>query len=241
MRDVVDAPSCLPLAIRDLAFTVAGKILLQDVSFVLPQGGVTALIGPNGAGKSLTLRLCHGLITPSSGSVTWNAADTTAKHRHAMVFQRPVMLRRSVRDNIAHAVKALHRPDPVRRVAEALHRFDLVRLADQPARSLSGGEQQRLAIARAFALSPEVLFLDEPTSQLDPATTRQIEAMIEVLRAEGITVLMTTHDLPQARRLSQRVLFMHKGRLVEDAPTDQFFTRPATEEARIFLSGALLT
>ncbi len=234
--------SILPLSAEGLVFEAEGRRLLDGVSFRIPQGGTTAIIGPNGAGKSLTLRICHGLIAASAGSIVWSGGTGSAagRKRHAMVFQRPVMLRRSARANLTHALRALGFDDPAGRAERALHRFGLQDLAERPARLLSGGEQQRLAIARAWALEPELLFLDEPTSQLDPGATRLIEALVHDLAAEGITLLMTTHDLGQARRLSRRVLFMHRGRIVEDAPTDRFFAAPETPEARAFIAGELL-
>jgi tungstate transport system ATP-binding protein len=236
------APSILPLHVENLCFEADGKRLLDGVSFALPAGGVTSIIGPNGAGKSLTLRLCHGLLAPSAGLVRWHADGGFAagRKRHAMVFQRPVMLRRSVEANLAHALAAVSAPRAPARIRSALDRFGLMALADQPARHLSGGEQQRLAIARAWSLEPEILFLDEPSSQLDPGATRQIESMIAGLSGEGMTIVMTTHDLGQARRLSQRILFLNKGRLHEDGPSDAFFKAPATPEGRAFIAGELL-
>jgi tungstate transport system ATP-binding protein len=238
MTAMRDASSILPLTVEALTFEAEGKRLLDGVSFAVPKGGVTAVIGPNGAGKSLTLRICHGLIAPSAGQVRWAAEP--GRKRHAMVFQRPVMLRRSVRANLRHALHATGATDADARADKALARFGLSDLAERPARLLSGGEQQRLAIARAWALQPEVLFLDEPSSQLDPGATRQIEEAIGELAAEGMTVVMTTHDLGQARRLSQRVLFLHKGRLVEDTDSARFFAGPSSAEARAFLAGDLL-
>jgi tungstate transport system ATP-binding protein len=157
-----------------------------------------------------------------------------------MVFQRPVMLRRSARANIVHALGAVGMADASSRADAALARFGLAALADRPARLMSGGEQQRLAIARAWALEPEVLFLDEPSSQLDPGATRQIEEIIAALAAEGMTILMTTHDLGQARRLSQRILFLNRGRLIDDAPTEIVFAGKASPDARAFIAGDLL-
>jgi tungstate transport system ATP-binding protein len=234
--------SILPLRVAGLTFAAGGKTLVADVGFTLPGGGVTALIGPNGAGKSLTLRLCHGLLSPTGGTIEWRVpGGLVGGHlRHAMVFQRPVMLRRSVRANLAHALAATKAPNARDRLDATLTRFGLGDLADRPARLMSGGEQQRLALARAWSLSPQVLFLDEPTSQLDPAATRQIEALVAGLAEEGMTILMTTHDLGQARRLSRRVLLLHHGRLVEDAPTASFFARPATREGEAFITGDLL-
>jgi len=231
--------SILPLRVENLAFEAEGKSLLGPLSFELPRGGITAIIGPNGAGKSLLLRLCHGLIAPASGRVNWAAEEAmrAGRKRHAMVFQRPVMLRRSARANLQHAASVARAG---RRVEDALEHFGLASLAERPARLLSGGEQQRLALARAWLLEPEVLFLDEPTSQLDPGATRQIEASLERLAAEGVTLLMTTHDLGQARRLARRVLFLNHGALVEDAEAGAFFAVPRSEKARSFLAGDLL-
>jgi tungstate transport system ATP-binding protein len=235
MRDIA---SILPLSVQDLSFAADGKLLLDHVGFVLPKGGVTAIIGPNGSGKSLTLRLCHGLLAPSAGAVRWQAE--AGRRRHAMVFQRPVMLRRSAKANILHALTAAGIADASSRADAALARFGLAALADRPARLMSGGEQQRLAIARAWAQEPEVLFMDEPSSQLDPGATRQIEEIIAALAAEGMTILMATHDLGQARRLSQRILFLNRGKLIEDAPTQSFFAAPASHDARAFIAGDLL-
>jgi tungstate transport system ATP-binding protein len=238
MRDRV---SVLPLHVENITFEASGKRLLDGVSFTLPKGGVTAVIGPNGAGKSLTLRICHGLIAPSEGIVRWQeSAASPGQKRHAMVFQRPVMLRRSALANLTHALDAVGAADTAKRAADALARFGLSALSERPARLLSGGEQQRLAIARAWALDPEMLFLDEPSSQLDPGATRQIEEMIANLAKEGMTILMATHDFAQARRLCQRVLFFHRGRILEDAPAERFWSRPETAEGRAFVAGDLL-
>jgi tungstate transport system ATP-binding protein len=239
MRDVT---SILPLTVEAVSFAAAGRNLVDAASFSVPAGGLTVLLGPNGAGKSLTLRLCHGLLTPSAGALRWAWRPGGRVKRHAMVFQKPIMLRRSVEANIVHALAAAGVSGPERRerARMALERFGLTERATQGARLLSGGEQQRLAIARAWSLKPELLFLDEPTSQLDPAATRQIEELLAGLVAEGITVMMSTHDLGQARRLADRVLFLHRGKLVEDAPADAFFAGPTSAEARAFLAGELI-
>jgi tungstate transport system ATP-binding protein len=237
-----EAPSILPLAVDGLGYRAGGALLLDGISFDLPQGGATVIIGPNGAGKSLLLRLCHGLLTPASGRIGWAspAGVVAGRKRHAMVFQRPVMLRRSVRANLRHSLAAVGAGDGALRCDRALQRFGLMDLADRPARQLSGGEQQRLAIARAWALEPEVLFLDEPSAHLDPGATKAIEDIIAGLAADGLTIVMTTHDLGQARRLGRRVLFLNAGRLVEDADASAFFAAPATAQSRAFLAGELL-
>jgi tungstate transport system ATP-binding protein len=237
-----DTASILPLAVDGLGFSAGGRALLSGVSFAITARGLTMILGANGAGKSLLLRLCHGLIAPGAGRISWGAGQGSqaTRKRHAMVFQKPVMLRRSARANLTHALGAAGwGADAARRADEALARFGLAALAGQPARLLSGGEQQRLAIARAWALKPELLFLDEPTAALDPGATRQIEEMLLTLKSEGVTLVMTTHDLGQARRLADRVLFLNRGRLIEDSPALAFFTRPGAPEARAFLAGDL--
>jgi tungstate transport system ATP-binding protein len=233
----------MPLLLSGVCYQAQGMVLLDRVDLVLSQGQRTLVLGPNGAGKSLLLRLCHGLIQPTSGSIRWaggklSTTDIAARRRQAMVFQRPVLLRRSAAANLAYARSVMG--DRGRSVWEALEAFGLTALADRPARVLSGGEQQRLALARAWICAPEMLFLDEPTASLDPAATRAVEAAVARFHAEGATVVMTTHDLGQARRLADRVLFMAGGRLIEDAPADQFFTHPATAAAQAFLAGDLV-
>lgn len=231
--------SVLPLTLRDVGFAAGGQRLIEGINLAFNPGGVTAVLGPNGAGKSLLLRLCHGLIEPSSGAVEWQGDP---RGRHAMVFQRPVLLRRSARANIVHALslKRVPRAQRQRRADAVLDRFGLLALADRPARLLSGGEQQRLAIARAFALEPQVLFLDEPSSALDPGATRAVEEMIAAIRDEGVKIALATHDLGQARRLAADIVFLNRGRLIERAQAADFFSKPQSREAQAFLRGELL-
>jgi tungstate transport system ATP-binding protein len=236
-------PTILPLRLDRVGYAVGGAMLLNEVSFEFRAGLRTLVVGPNGAGKSLLLRLCHGLLRPSAGRIVWTGpAAGTAARRQAMVFQRPVLLRRSAAANVAYAL-ALRRVKRAKRpaiVADALATAGLTALAGRPARVLSGGEQQRLALARAWALHPEVLFLDEPTASLDPAATRSVEEIIARFAAAGSKVVMTTHDLGQVRRLADEVVFLHNGRLVEHAPAEAFFNRPESREARAFIDGELL-
>jgi tungstate transport system ATP-binding protein len=213
------------------------------VSLTLGSSPRTIILGPNGAGKSLLLRLCHGLLRPTAGSVQWRGPGATAdRRRQAMVFQRPVMLRRSARANIDYALKLKGIPGAMRRarIREVLEDTGLAGLAERAARNLSIGEQQRLALARAWATAPEVLFLDEPTASLDPAATRAIEDIICAIDLSGTKIVMTTHDLGQARRLADEILFLHRGRLLEQRPAAEFFAAPATAEAAAFIAGKLL-
>jgi tungstate transport system ATP-binding protein len=231
----------LPLRLAGVAYAVAGKPLLADLSLSIEAGRRLVVMGANGAGKSLFLRLCHGLIEPTAGQRIWASGEARAEAQ-AMVFQRPVLLRRSVAANLDYPLALRGLPAVRRRatVARTLERFGLTPLAERPARLLSGGEQQRLALARAWAMAPEVLFLDEPSSALDPSATRTIEDMILGISTDGITIVMTTHNLGQARRLAEDIAFLHGGRLIEHAPAASFFAGPQTPEARAFLAGDLI-
>jgi tungstate transport system ATP-binding protein len=229
----------LPLKAHELTFAVGGRTLIAPLSLEIAAGPSTVILGANGAGKSVLMRLMHGLLAPSSGTVIWSGDN--ARRKQAMVFQRPVLLRRSALANVTYALKLANvaRSEREGTALEALESVGLASLANRPARVLSGGEQQRLALARAWALHPEVLFLDEPTASLDPSSTREIERVIQAFDAAGTKIIMATHNLGQARRLGDEVLFLHQGRLVERAPVEQFFSRPATPEASAFIKGEL--
>jgi tungstate transport system ATP-binding protein len=229
--------SILPLVLRDVSFAAGGRSIIERVSFELLQGPRTVILGANGAGKSVLMRLMHGLLVPTQGQILWKGENPARKQ--AMVFHRPVMLRRSALANVVYALKLAGVNPPERAAMEALANVGLSQLAGHPARVLSGGEQQRLALARAWALKPQVLFLDEPTANLDPTASREIEAAIQAVHAGGTKVVMTTHNLGQARRLGDEVLFIHQGRLVERAPVDRFFTQPSSAEAAAFIKGEL--
>ena len=239
--DTPPAPSILPLRLDNVSFAIGATRLLHNIDLTVTPGRRLVVLGPNGAGKSLLLRLCHGLIDPTSGQRRWSFGGQRPRAQ-AMVLQRPILLRRSVRANLDYALALANVPAAQRQslVTGTLERFGLTRMADTPARRLSGGEQQRVALARAWALQPQVLFLDEPSSALDPSATLQIEAMIETFSAHGITIVMTTHNLGQARRLAQDVAFLHRGRLIEHRPAPEFFATPRTPEAKAFLAGDLI-
>ena len=233
----------LPLVVEQLCFDASGTRVMDDVSFTLDSEARTVVLGPNGAGKSILLRLCHGLLQPGSGTIVWNGLTTNeASRRQAMVFQRPVMLRRSAGANIAHALKVsgVAREQRAGLVDKALALAGLSDLGRRSARSLSGGEQQRLSIARAAVLEPDVLLLDEPTSNLDPGATRVVEEMIRDIDGTGTKIIMTTHDIGQARRLAEEVMFLHHGRLLEKSLAQEFFDGPLDRSAARFLKGELL-
>ena len=231
----------LPLRIDALSFAAGGRTILAPLTAEIGAGPTTIILGANGAGKSVLMRLLHGLLVPTAGRVAWSESEPRRIQRgQAMVFQRPVMLRRSALDNVLYALDAAGmRGDRHAVAAEALASVGLQHLAHQPARRLSGGEQQRVALARAWALHPEVLFLDEPTANLDPRATREIERVIQAFDAAGTKIVMATHNLAQARRVGDEVLFLHEGRLVERAPVDQFFSRPSSPEAAEFLKAEM--
>ena len=230
----------LPLVLDQVCFSVGDKTIIDRVSMEISDGPRTIILGPNGAGKSVLMRLCHGLFAPTSGRITWHGA-VNGHRRQAMVFQRPVMLRRSALANIVYALKlaAIAPRERELRARDVLEAVGLADIADRPARVLSGGEQQRVALARAWALGPEVLFLDEPTANLDPGATREVETLIGQIHAGGSKVVMTTHNLGQAKRLGDEILFLSQGRLVEQTPVERFFTKPASAEAEAFIRGEL--
>jgi len=233
----------LPLALEEVSFEAGGKRLIKDMNCTFDGGMRTVIVGPNGAGKSLFLRLCHGLLEPTNGNVRWQGAGNSDPRRHqAMVFQRPVMLRRSVAANVDYALKlrGIQKAERVRLTDESLGRAGLGRLRNHPARVLSFGEQQKLALARAWALRPQVLFLDEPTASLDPAATHSVEEIIQAIHEQGTRIIMTTHDLGQAKRIADEVIFLHRGRMLERAPAEKFFTEPENDLAQAFVRGELL-
>jgi tungstate transport system ATP-binding protein len=231
----------MPARARGVTLEMAGKRLLEDIDLTLTAGSMSLVLGPTGAGKSLLLRVLHGMVAPTAGEIEWGGAplNETVRRRQAMVFQRPVLLRRSVAANIDFALKLRGRHDPRRRDALLRH-VGLAERARQPARLLSGGEQQSLALARALALDPEVLFLDEPTASLDPASVLRIEETVLAAHARGTKIIFVTHDLAQAKRLAGDVVFIHRGRVLEHAPAERFFSGPATPQARDYLAGRLV-
>jgi tungstate transport system ATP-binding protein len=227
----------LPLILDNVRFSAGGVEILRGITLTISPGAPTIILGPNGAGKSVTLRLCHGLLQPTDGQIQ-AGNQTSLLARSALVFQRPVMLRRSALANVAYGMSGR---DTHARANALLERVRLSHLAARPARKLSGGEQQRVALARAWGREPEILFLDEPTASLDPAATRAVEEIVSEISAQGMKIVMATHDLGQARRLAGDVAFLHKGALLEHTPAKEFFDAPRTPQAAAFLRGELLT
>ena len=234
----------LPVETRELVFEVGGKRLIDGISLTVGAGPITVLMGPNGAGKSLLLRLMHGLLAPTSGAVRWNGKpnSTEIRKRQAMVFQNPVLLRRSVAANIDFVLRSANGGNRSigQRRQELLEMGALAHLASSPARKLSGGEQQRLALVRALALEPDVLFLDEPTASLDPASVSAIEGLVKEADAGGTKVIFVTHAFGQAKRLADEVIFIDRGRILEQGPAEKFFDSPQSKEARGYLAGRIV-
>jgi tungstate transport system ATP-binding protein len=229
-----------PIDVTGLTLMSGGRCLLDGITCRIEAEGITAILGPNGAGKSLLLRCLHGLADPTSGAVTFGGRPGEASMRlqQSFVFQQPTLLRRTVIENMLFVSRQ-------RGIAEAdvqswLEKVGLTALAHQPARLLSGGEKQRLALARGLLTRPSILFLDEATSNLDPASVQMIEAITREVAASGTKVITITHDIGQARRLADQVLFLARGQLIEDGKAKSFFSKPRSEEARAYLEGRII-
>lgn len=234
--------SDLPLAFDEVSLSAGATTILDRISLTIGPGAPTLVVGPNGSGKTSLLRLCMGLLGPSRGAVTWGGRMDTGPGRRAILFQKPVMLRRSAAANIAYGLAHAGCPRGLRagRTQELLDSVGLRDLASRPARRLSGGEQQRLALARALARQPEVLLLDEPTASLDPAATRFVEEIVLAAAQSGTKIVMASHDLGQVRRLAGDVVFLVRGGLVEHADAADFLDHPTTPQAAAFVRGDLV-
>jgi tungstate transport system ATP-binding protein len=235
----------LPIRAFGLRVTRGGRTILDGIDFAISNAPTTTvLLGPNGAGKSLLIRVLAGLMQADSGALTWAGLppDRPRISRIGFVFQRPVLLQRTAQANIEYAlaVHGIAAGDRATAAHAALKGAGLEFLANQPARQLSGGEQQRVALARAVACKPEILILDEPTANLDPASTAAFERSLIAIRAGGTPILLITHDLGQARRLANQVVFMHQGQIREQTPAAEFFVNPRSPEAGAFVNGDIV-
>lgn len=229
-----------PIHLEKLCFTPKGRAVLDQIDLTLGDEGISALLGPNGAGKSVLMRILAGLESLDAGQISWNGAKTPGE-RIAMVFQHPVLLRTSVAANIGLGLGPLrlHRNERQARIAEMLDRVGLTHRAKDSARLLSGGERQRLALARAWAIRPRLLLLDEPTAALDPTATDAVERLIREIRTDGTRILMTTHNLGQAMRMADDIIFIDAGRIREHTPATRFFAQPRSAQAQLFIQGEL--
>ena len=232
----------LPVSVRSASVTRRGKTIVGPIDLDLGAEGMTILMGPNGAGKTTLLRMLHGLARLGAGRIDWAIPTPQAQVRQAFVFQSPVMLRRPVRENIAFPL-ILHGTRRAEAYEKAAHWADRVGLSEalrRPATVLSGGERQKLALARALIREPEVLFLDEPTANLDGRSTREIETILHQSLAEGTRIVMATHNIGQARRLASDVIFLYRGRVHETGRAAAFFDLPQTAEAAAFINGDIV-
>lgn len=232
--------SILPIQIDDLRLTKGDRAVLAGVNLKIDEPGITVIMGPNGAGKSLLLRCLHGLIKPDYGRIRLgNQRVSDTRDKQAMVFQKPVLLRRTALQNLAFAAPDIAKTEP-HRLVQALESVNLSDRADQPARMLSGGEQQRLALARALLSKPSLLILDEATASLDPASVLLIESLVRAQSHQGTKIILVSHDQGQARRLADEVVFIWQGKVAEQSPADRFFTAPETRMAKAYLAGEIL-
>ncbi len=231
-----------PLIVEDAKSSRQGKVLVGPVDLVLDGIGTTVVIGPNGSGKTTLLRLFHGAERLTGGSIQWACSEVEARHETAFVFQRPVMLRRSVIDNIAYPlrIRGIKRRHALEEASHWAEKVGLDDMLDRQATVLSGGEQQKLALARALITKPKLLFLDEPCAALDGRAMQEIETILGQAKANGTALIMTTHDMGQARRLADDIVFLLKGKVHERTAAQAFFETPQTSEARAFLRGDIL-
>jgi tungstate transport system ATP-binding protein len=236
--------SVLPIRGEGLTLARGNRTILQGIDLELHGGGTLVMMGPNGAGKSVLVRVLAGLLLPTTGRVTWAGTPPDRQRAQGIgfVFQRPVLLRRSAIANVEYAlaVAGVPRAERADRAQAALARARLEHLAHSPARVLSGGEQQRLSIARTLATDPQILILDEPTANLDPAATTAIESLITAVREAQVGVVLITHDVGQARRMADEIVFLHHGRIVERAPREEFLNQPRSPAAQAFLRGDIV-
>jgi len=229
-----------PLTLQNVTVRRQGNRIIGPVDLVLDPQGPTIVIGPNGSGKTTLLRVLHGIERINEGSVTWTTEDTS---KQAFVFQSPIVMRRSVAENLAYPLRLVK--TPAAQIKETvgywLDRIGLASVQNSPATRLSGGERQKLAIARALVRKPDVLFLDEPCANLDGHATREIEALLQEIAAGGTHLVMATHDMGQARRLAHDLVFMLDGRVHETGPASTKFAAPQTEALAAFLRGDIVT
>ena len=219
-----------------------GRVIVGPISLSLGGAGITMMMGPNGAGKTTLLRALHGLERVSAGQIRWAGNGQALRERQAFVFQTPILMRRSVLDSIAYPLRlqGVTRGEARDRAEACAGQVGLRVNLKKDAGDLSGGEKQKLALARALILEPVLLFLDEPCANLDGRSTREIEEILTRIRAGGTRIVMSTHDIGQARRLADDVVFLHDGKLVEQAPSGVFFDAPQSQQASAYLQGDIL-
>ena len=233
--------SLMPIIVENLSLALNDRVVIDGISCQIKAAGISVIMGPNGAGKSLFMRCLHGVVSPQSGKISYagKPLDTAIRKQQSLVFQTPILLRRTVLANLNFVARQRGATDQAISW-DYLERLHLAPLANHPARLLSGGEKQRLALARALITSPAVLFLDEATSNLDPASVQMIETVLDEARRRGTKIIIITHDIGQAKRLADDVLFLHRGRLCEHSSAKSFFNNPTSPEAKKYLGGKLV-
>ncbi len=232
----------LPMTLQGGVVKRRGKTVLGPVDLTVSMRGFTIFLGPNGSGKTTLLRALHGLERLATGQIAWQVPLAQAQLEQAFVFQTPIMMRRSVRDNLAYPLR-LNGTSKAQATAAAedwAERIGLSQFLDQPAPQLSGGEKQKLALARALIRTPQILFLDEPCANLDGRATREIETILKDAQASGTRILMATHDIGQAKRLADEVVFLMHGKIIESAAAATFFAGPASPQAAQLLKGDIV-
>ena len=240
MSSIASTDHMFPIKVKNLSLEINKKILLNNLTCELTARGITVIMGPNGAGKSLFVRCLHGLSKPKNGAILYGKipVGTATRGRQSMVFQSPKLLRRSVIENLRFVANLNKKND--QNLLELLKKTDLSLLKDQQVSTLSGGEKQRLSLARALVSNPEILFLDEATSSLDPRSVSIIENLMEEIKLKNVKIILITHDVNQAKRIADDIIFMNNGEIRETGLANDFFSNPQSQEARAFLKGDLI-
>ncbi len=231
-----------PLVVENLVVEFQGKHILGPVDLRVYKGDIAVILGPNGSGKTSLLKALHGILKLNLGTVRWSCLKTESIGKQMFVFQTPIMLRRSVLENLTYPLllRKIPKAEAKRRATEWLDKIDLSASTQVPATRISGGEKQKLALARALITEPEMLFLDEPCASLDGKTTNEIENILQNCVDNGTTIMMSTHDIGQAKRLAKNIYFLNKGKLESIQAAKTFFVQPSSHNASKFIAGDIL-